>query len=124
MVTTTKGYPYPLPTDTPDVPRDLSALAAFLDTVVPFAFSAGTLAIAGLGAGASATAAVTFPAGRFTQPPIVTCSSDTNGNIIANPISVTTTGFTMRVNNPGAVASGAGSARWIAVQMLTTSGAG
>jgi hypothetical protein len=33
--TSPNGYPYPLPTDTPDVPRDIKALTDFLDTNVP-----------------------------------------------------------------------------------------
>lgn len=79
MATTTKGWPYPVTTDTPDVPRDIKAVADTLDAKLPYAISAQTVTVS-LTAASSGSATVTWPTGRFSQTPIVSsCKVGTLG---------------------------------------------
>jgi hypothetical protein len=89
-----------------------------LNGSTPFAMAAG---VGSNSAGASAS--ITFPVGRFTQPPLVTMAN-TGATVSAlNAASITTTGATMA----GYSAAGAAIATnfmWVAVQMTPTSAAG
>jgi hypothetical protein len=74
MPNTPNGWPYPASTATPDVPRDIKAVADKLDAVLPTAMAAGLATVPANATNPQSTVAVTFPVGRFTQPPIVTVS--------------------------------------------------
>lgn len=87
---------------------------------LPFSMSAGTVTLSFSGAPASAS--VTFPAGRFTQPPVVTATLGVGSlGISLSATSVTATGCTI-----GGSSSYTGSVpvQWVAVQMTSTSGTG
>ena len=87
---------------------------------LPVSMAAGTVTLSFSGAPASAS--VTFPTGRFTQPPIVTATLAVAGlGISLSATSVTATGCTI-----GGSSSYTGSVpvQWVAVQMTATSGAG
>lgn len=100
MATTTKGWPYPVSTDTPDVPRDIKAVADNLDAKLPYAMTAQTITVS-LSAAASGTATVTWPSGRFSQTPIVTsCKVSSSGSATALVEQITansSTGCTVSV---------------------------
>lgn len=68
--TTLRALPYPASTDTPDVPRDIGALAAALDKGVFTELASGVATITITGS-ASGTVVVNLPAGRFTAAPQV-----------------------------------------------------
>lgn len=87
---------------------------------LPFSMAAGTVTLSFSGAPASAS--VTFPTGRFTQPPVVTATLGVASlGISLSATSVTATGCTI-----GGSSSYTGSVpvRWVAVQMTSTSGTG
>jgi len=88
MATTGKGYHYPLGSDRlADGDDVLRSLATDCDTLLGIAASGATALIALPVVGTPASAAVTFPVGRFTAPPAVAVGP--------------------RSNNPQQVASGA-----------------
>ena len=77
------------------------------------------------GAGSSPNLSITFPAGRFTQPPIVTFSITATQLNAAFNGPITTSGFGVRLYNWSTVSSTAGTqVHWHAVQMSSTSAAG
>jgi hypothetical protein len=131
MPNTPNGWPYPADTATPDVPRDIKALADKLDAVAPTAQAAGLASVPANASGATSTVAVTFPVGRFTVPPIVTVSlyGSTGGTQRYVPrvhTPPTASGFTAgiwasettnNITNPMSVG-------WQAVQMDAASAAG
>ena len=87
---------------------------------LPFSMAAGAVTLSFSGAPASAS--VTFPAGRFTQPPVVTATLGVASlGISLSATSVTAAGCTI-----GGSSSYTGSVpvRWVAVQMTSTSGTG
>jgi len=87
---------------------------------LPFSMAAGAVTLSFSGAPASAS--VTFPAGRFTQPPVVTATLGVASlGISLSATSVTATGCTI-----GGSSSYTGSVpvQWVAVQMTSTSGTG
>lgn len=90
---------------------------------LPFAFAAGQAVTP-----AGGSIAVTFPSGRFSQPPIVTLavvSGSMPGSVAQAYHSVpTATGMTIYTHSTAAVAGGALTVQWIAVQMTSSSGAG
>lgn len=91
---------------------------------LPFAQAAGNASYAGtVGVDASVTVSVTFPTGRFTQPPIVTASSN-NSRITMAVSAVTTTGFTLAFGNRSGASATTIAATWAAVQMSSASAAG
>lgn len=99
----------------------------------PYAWSAGTVAgfsAGSLAAGTSISSAVTFPSGRFSQPPKVnvTLSTGPGGSVYLVPraLLATATGFSIYVYNLGSstVAFSGLSVDWTAVQMTSTSAAG
>ena len=89
-----------------------------------FAEASGTAVYtSNINAGTGATLAVTFPAGRFTVPPIVNTSAS-SGRITAGFNSVTATGFTTSADNWSAGPAPAPTIHWTAVQATATSAAG
>lgn len=77
--------------------------------------------------GNSTTKQVSFPAGRFTQPPILTLGKamSAGGKIVFAAVNVTTTGFTMYAQTAdGSSTSIPVGVEWAAVQISATSGAG
>lgn len=67
--------------------------------------------------------AVTFPAGRFTSPPIVLVNADSS-RLTASANGVTTTGCNVRVDNWTPGAAGISLLSWHAVQMSSNTAAG
>ena len=92
---TPKGYPYPLGTDRlMDGDDAIHALATAIDTNLGAAAAGIASLPAPSGAGVATSLAVTFPAGRFTAPPIVV-SNGIGGGTALGPCT-----------NAGATASG------------------
>src|ERR1700759_5004398 len=122
---TSKGWPYVLPTDNvADYPVTSQALATMAEAVVPYAQAAGQ-ATPTMTNG-TGSVAVTFPASRFSQPPLVQATKQ-SGNGATIPVAlyvsaVTTTGFTL--SSAGVTYSGAILSNWWAVQMLTAAAPG
>lgn len=72
MGTTTKGYPYPEPTDPVAQGADvIKALAEMIDAAAGSSAAGTVAATIPRGAAQSAAVTVTFPAGRFTAPPAI-----------------------------------------------------
>jgi len=89
--------------------------------------AAGTVTTAAtLALNASADVSVTFPAGRFTAPPVVTGISSSVRVTVGVQVAPTTTGVTFRQANfsNAAETTGVSPLRWIALQMTPTSGEG
>jgi len=121
--TTAKGFPYPLPTDTPDVPRDIQALATQVD-VQPLV-QAGCIVLT---TNASGAFNITLPR-AFPGPPtaVLYTGGDPAGNavaairtVVANIPSTWTatviTGNAYRGDN-GIAASVSARIDWLAVYM-------
>ena len=97
-----------------------------------FAEAAGVANFSGTGGSSSApiywdnAVTVTFPAGRFTQPPIVTVSPRQTSAIVWPIISTapTVNGFTVQGVRVGGLTTSAMSFSWHAVQMTASSAAG
>ena len=113
--TTTQGFPYPLPTDPiADGADAIKALAQKIDDIVG-TFAAGTIAIQGTGA-TSASAPITFPAGRFTVAPVVVATVTVGA--VASVTAVTAAGATVGVKRTDDAAfSSTFNVYWIAVQV-------
>jgi len=109
MPSTASGLPYPALTDSPNGPVQIQALADALEPYIaklggigPMA--SGSLTITPSAANTTTSAAVSFPAGRFSSGPTVIVSGYT-GSSSAGTIwmsvwatGVTATGFTMNLN--------------------------
>ena len=116
MPNTASGIPYPAETATPDVPRDIKALADHLDARLPQAQATGALSVPVSNAVAG-TAAVTFPVGRFTATPIVVVSTSGTTVWVAMSSGATASGFTATARNvDGTAATANPSVNWIATQ--------
>lgn len=89
-----------------------------LNASVPFAMAAGSGSNPG-----GASAAVTFPAGRFTVAPLVTMANTGSTVSAMNASSITTSGANMGGYNAAGSAI-ATNFMWVAVQMTATSAAG
>jgi len=137
MPTTSRGYPYPDLSSAPNVPADIQALAVALDTDLasparPFAQAAGAVILAGTAVvgGAFISAAIAFPAGRFSVNPLaqVTIAGANGGEqyCVAHVVVTSPTAATLYVYNAGTTAmTWASSAfNWYAVQMTPTTAAG
>lgn len=135
--TPTYGFPYPELTDSANVPRDNRALAEAVEAAVaalaaqvtalpkpPYAMAAGVATVSGVTANGGAAVAVTFPVGRFTQPPMTMVTGSSNGYSAGSMFTATTTGFSGKYYNPTASVPTSTSIQWIAVQMTASSGAG
>jgi hypothetical protein len=92
-------------------------LASGINGVRPFAMAAGVNAL-------TSVTAITLPAGRFTQAPLVTATAvfggASSGSYYANVLSTSTTSISLYVvRNDGTLING--DVQWHAIQM--TSGA-
>jgi len=118
---------------------EAAAVLAFVDINgnakfpnLPFRTAAGRSGISGSSQayGASATLAITFPVGRFTQAPIVVSQFATapagTALITVRVVSVTTAGCTLTIFNtdPAAQTYSSIEIDWIAVQMTSSAAAG
>lgn len=121
MPDTSLGFPYPGPLE--PVAEGAAAIEALAvevnDTVGRHA--AGTVTGLTLGASGSTSQAVTFPAGRFTAPPVVTCNITTGypaagtvQNAFAWASAVTASGCTINYRRS---AADTGTVVWHAVQV-------
>jgi hypothetical protein len=116
MPSTASGLPYPTSTDTPDVPRDIKALADALEARLPRASWSGQLSVP-VSAANNATAAVTFPAGKFTAAPNVVVSTSGTSFWAAFSSGITASGFTATVRHIDAtVATATPSVHYTATQ--------
>lgn len=92
-----------------------------------YAMSAGVVAITST-SGSTTSATVTFPAGRFSSPPVATVSPNSTLPDIRRVSygSVTATGMTVYFHNASASAGSSVTLNvsWTATQMTPTSGAG
>lgn len=103
------------------------------EAALPFAQAAGVGAVSGSGVigGGTATVTVPLPAGRFTQPPIVTFSvagfvTNTAFVVARQADQVTATSFRAVLTNTGTITASWSNLpiQWHAVQMTATSAAG
>jgi len=94
-------------------------LAQLLGRVLPYRVAAGKVTM-----GSAAWTPVTFPAGRFTQPPVVLVSPGSQGAYAAVKYAVTTTGFNggVIVTNTGVLIASVFD--WVAIQMTSTTAPG
>lgn len=117
MPTTASGLPYPADTETPDVPRDIKKLADELEDRLPAAQHSAAITVTVTSAD-SGTAAVTFPAGKFTAAPIVVVSTSGTSQWVAMSASATATGFVATARHVDKlVTSGSPSVNYIATQL-------
>lgn len=127
------AWPYPELIDPPDGASQIKALALAVETTMsrlPYAMAAGQLLMAANGQTVIA-GTITFPAGRFTQTPLVTLTSLYNPAssasqraytpFIASPFSNTSMG--VQINNSVAWTSNLWM-NWIAVQMTSVAAPG
>lgn len=92
---TPKGYPYPLGTDrVTDGDDAIHNLATAVDTLLGVAASGIAVLPAPSAAGVNSSLAITFPVGRFTQPPqvLTAAGQSTAAPITSGVSSVATTG--------------------------------
>ena len=128
--TTRAGLPYPIGTDpVSDGDDAIKNLANRLDgssgalASAPYGMAAGTVSVVFSNV-PNSSAAVTFPAGRFSQPPNVLTAGQ-NSFFVTAAGSITATGFTMNVrhaqntNQTTTVPT-----NWVAVQMTSASANG
>ncbi|ROR95522.1 hypothetical protein EDD28_0078 [Salana multivorans] len=90
---------------------------------LPFAMAAGMVAIAG-GSGTTTSTAVTFPAGRFTEVPVITMTPHTGAPEAISGwghSGQTSGGFTAYMRRSNAVTT---NFHWLAVQMTPTASTG
>lgn len=98
MPTTPRLYPYPLATDTPDVPRDLYALAAYLDRWVPLLVGGQVNVACNVSGAFTADLTTLIPAFPYNMPAPPTAviatpasTADTCRFIVTGPIASWTT---------------------------------
>lgn len=90
----------------------------------PFRMAAGVINIS-TSSSVTASGTVTFPAGRFTQTPIVTTGSNGNSQYFVSMTSPTSTDVLLTIRHSGgASASSTVAVNWTAVQMTSSSAAG
>lgn len=103
MGTTTKGYRYPEPTDPVAQGADaIKNLALDVDARAGAAAS-GTVSLTPTALNAPVSAAITFPAGRFTVPPnvVTTVVSGNPHQFASGQSGVTAAGFTLYLVQTG-----------------------
>lgn len=115
MANTAHGFPYPVSTATPDVPRDVKALADAVEaSYVEVAHGSAAVTIS---ASAAGTVAVTFPVGRFTAVPTLTATCVGTSQYVAMTSTPTATGATLTARQvDNASASTTVTVAWIAVR--------
>jgi hypothetical protein len=90
----------------------------------PYAITAGSASIGIVTAGnTSGPFGQTFPAGRFTQPPIVLLSTDQT-RVTAVAANIVASGFNLYLGNYSTGNSANGNVYWTAIQMTPTTAAG
>lgn len=99
-------------------------ITGIINDAPPVRYSAGSAVVAIVVTGASLDIPITFPAGRFTVPPILVATIGNNRlNIQAG--AITTSGATLRVTNYTPVTTSAATAAyWQATQMTAATAAG
>lgn len=125
---TTDGWPYIAGTQNASLIDDYALeLATKLDAVVPFAMAAGSVVMT-ITSATNGSASVTFPVGRFTVAPIVTCISAGGTGSSAFYVAtttITTSGMTVQAfNRDNAAATATITIHWHAVQMNTGAASG
>jgi len=109
----------------PTVKANANSIAA-LTAKVPFAMAAGKVAIADRNPDQGGSVVVTYPAGRFTQAPVITVgTASVNSYAPAGTDgSTSTTSFIAKCYNPTTIAATGLVVHWTAVQMTSSSGPG
>ena len=128
------AFPYPLGTDrVADGDDAIHALALAVEGQMsgtagtpsgPYRMAAGRVSVTPPAGGAGVSVAVTFPSGRFTQPPIVTVGVGSNGYGSPGMGIASMTGTQVRYWNPTNVVPTNPECTWIAVQMSPTAAPG
>lgn len=133
--TPTYGWSTPVDTSVNDVPADLASLASQVEAALsaalgrlPVRMAAGSFS-GGQRTGASYTATINFPAGRFTVAPIVTATVDNSasGASLLQLVVGTVTSSTAELiflSTSGNLSNAYCTATWQAVQMTPTTAAG
>lgn len=127
---TGNGWPYVLSTDNvADYPVTSLALANKLEATVPFAICVGSTSLS-VGSAASYTKAVGFPAGFFSQTPMIVLTKSASGvagaKWVPRVLSPTTAGFTVGLDTGDGSTGGSvitATVYFVAVQWSATSGA-
>lgn len=90
-----------------------------------WAQSAGKYSFGSVAGADSSTVTISFPGGRFTQPPVVTVSPQSTAPQLrqVSPSNVTTTSFDLTYYNAGSSATGV-NVHWNAVQMTSSNASG
>lgn len=92
--------------------------------VSPYAQAAGYVMMPTVAAGTNNSAVITFPTGRFSQPPIMTLTTE-SFRVTAGTSVPTTTGATIVGYNATNISTGQPTrVHWVATQMTPTSSAG
>lgn len=91
---------------------------------IPWAAAAGVANHPAISTANGTTVNITFPTGRFTQPPILALTSRSQTQISFAATTVTATGATISIANWESAAAAAGSFSWQAIQMTPGSAAG
>lgn len=118
---TTDGWPYINGTQNASLIDDYALeLATKLDAVVPFAMAAGSATMT-ITAASNGSVAVTFPVGRFTVAPIVTCISaggTGSSQFYVAHTNLTTSGMTIQAfQRDNTTATASFTIHWHAIQM-------
>lgn len=113
--TTAHGFRYPLDSDpVQDGAEATRNLANDVDDLVG-AIAAGTVTV-NVTASATGSAAVTFPAGRFANAPIIVVTSRNGSYVAATAAGITASGFTASVRHvDNTAATVAVQVTWIAI---------
>lgn len=113
---TAHGYPYPVGTDrVTDGDDAIKNLANAVESKLRVS-AAGSVSVTATSS-ASGSANVTFPAGRFVNPPLVVCSPVGATAWYAAAGSVTASGVTINiVQRDGTAATATVTVNWIAIE--------
>jgi hypothetical protein len=129
LTSTRLGIPYPDGTErVMDGDNAMGAIAAKLDDLqqvgIPYRQAAGIVSLV-FTASRNAQTAVTYPASRFTQGPVIICTAQSSAGYVPCVISATSAGCTVRCDYMDAsTPSVTLPVMWVAVQMLPTGGPG
>lgn len=94
-----------------------------LDQPYAIAAGAGTNNAVVTGGGDTVNQTITFPSGRFTQPPILSALVG-NGRFTVSIVSVSATSAVIQFQNQSAISAQVGAYHWQALQMLAATAAG
>ena len=128
------GIRYPLSSEAPAGHTQMQTLAGDVDTLLgsgfagtPYAMAAGHVSTSSIAAGGTANVAVTFPAGRFSQAPLVQATVNVTGpnqTYAVRVTSITTAGANLAVSTSATSSPGVATVAWMAVQMTASTAAG